>query len=362
MKNFPTRDELLKMVKKYLSNAITDEERAFLETYYAYFDAEPDELERLQESEAEAIRAEMKAGIDQQIKGRRVRMWPRIAAAAAVLILIAVSSIWLRPTGGDRKSEQLLPLNNGITLTLANGKQVSIDRAAKGELTLPDGSKAKNGSGALDYSDNETVSEQTLTNHTGTTFKLKLSDGTEVYLDVNSSITYPTAFKGSARNVSMTGQAYFKVEHNEKMPFAVQADGETIRDLGTEFNVNNYDLVKVTLVKGALSVRNVKCVYPGAQAYPLKGGIAFRIVDIESTTAWINDKITFNHTPLSDILEQVSRVYGTKIEWEDASLKTLTFGGSLSRTNKLASILNYLRKTGEVNFKVDQNTIQVLKP
>lgn len=358
------RENLLKIVRNYLSGKASAPEKEFLEAYYAWFETDSNHLEQYSPDEIDAIRAELKAGIDQGITvrtGKRIPLWVGWSAAASVLIIVSLGILFLKDKEHNR--EQILPVNNGIVLTLANGKQISIDKTDSGTIKLPDGSLVKNSGDALDYSNvgNEHADLQTLTNNTGKTYQLKLSDGTAVYLDVNSSITYPAVFKGVTRNIIMTGQAYFKVVHHSKMPFVVAAANETIRDIGTEFNVDCYGSLKTTLAEGAISIRD-QVLKPGQQAAVEGPGIVVRPVDVEATTAWINDKIIFDHTTLEEILHQVSRVYGTRIEWQDDDLKKLQFGGVLSRTDKLSSILNLLRKTGEVNFIVDQHIIHVVKP
>lgn len=358
------KEDLRIIVKKYLAGTASAQEKEFLEAYYDWFETAPDQLEQLSSAEMAALQTELKAGIDQGISTtatKRLLMWPRWAAAASVLLLVSLSVLFYKDK--SHKKEEILPVHNGITLTLANGQQLAIDQAQKGLIKLADGSQVNNSGTALDYSNAANANEalQTLTNNTGATYQLKLSDGTAVYLDVNSSVTFPAVFKGASRNVSMTGQAYFKVVHNANIPLIVVAAKDTIRDIGTEFNVDAYGILRTTLVEGSVSIRNL-VLKPGNQAAAEGTQLTVKPVDIEATTAWINDKIIFNHTTLEEILSQVSRVYGTRITWQEDELKKLQFGGALSRTDKLSSILNFLRKTGEVNFKVDQNIIHVVKP
>lgn len=352
---------LIKIVKKYLSGKASAPEKDFLEAYYASFETAPDHLAELSAGEIELIRTGLKAQIDKRTTGRHIRLWVRWSAAASVLIIVSSSLLLLKDK--EVSKEQILPVHNGITLTLADGTVIAMDKANKGTMKLPDGAIVKNSGVALDYSGiaNEEADLQTLTNNTGSTYQLKLSDGTEVFLDVNSSVTYPAVFTGTIRNISMKGQAYFKVVHNSKMPLVVTAGNETIKDIGTAFNVNCYNNFKTTLVEGAVSIRE-QVLKPGSQASVEDMRLVIKPADVEAATAWINNKLLFDHTPLEEILTEVSRVYGTRIVWQDAGLKQLQFGGLLSRTDKLSSILNFLRKTGEVNFKVDQNTIYVVKP
>lgn len=366
MKDNPTRKKLLTIIEKYLSGKASPQEKEFLEAYYEFFEPEADYLQTQDAAGVESLGADIKAGINQAIqhkKAKTVRLWPSIAAAASVLILISAGLLLFKHPAEDKRAEQIMPMQKGITLTLANGKKIALDKTAKGAIRLADGSLVNNSGSSLDYTgeDNNDVDMQTLTNNTGSAFKLKLADGTEVYLDANSSITYPPVFRGSERQVSMTGQAYFKVVHNPEMPFAVKAGSETVNDIGTEFDINSYDGLKATLVEGAISLRN-RTLKPGTQAVIEKGAMEIHLANIDAETAWIYNKIVFDHETLQDILNEVSRVYGIKVYWQDNDLKQLKFGGTLSRANKLAAILDFFRKTGEVDFKVDEHTINVLSP
>ena len=97
----------------------------------------------------------------------------------------------------------------------------------------------------------------TLTTPRGGQYQLTLPDGTKVWLNAASSLTFPTAFTGGSRTVEMTGEAYFEVAHDKKRPFTVKVSGQTIEDIGTQFNVNAYTgepAQVTTLLEGAVKV------------------------------------------------------------------------------------------------------------
>jgi ferric-dicitrate binding protein FerR (iron transport regulator) len=203
------------------------------------------------------------------------------------------------------------------------------------------------------------ITDNTLTNNSADKFTVTLADGTQATLDVASTLTYPSAFD-KGRKVTMTGQVYFKVKHDANKPFTLIAGTDHIEDIGTEFNVNAYEHTKTTLISGAVKVsENEKSVIlkPGEQAIDM----IVKVANTEEALAWLQGQIIFHHETLESILKIVARVYDVTFVWEDPETKKLTFGGSVSRTDKLANVLNYFRKAGKVDFKVEGKIVKVFK-
>jgi transmembrane sensor len=301
-----------------------------------------------------------------------------ISIAAAVLIMLCAGAYFLIPkpvkiTPALSHNEFIAPVQNGVTLTLANGKKIRIDQKHQGLMKVDDGTAINYTNENLDYSTPLAGADQsathTLSNNSESKFDITLADGSVAYLDVNSSITYPVVFIGDSRNVSVSGQVYFKVKHNAKQPFNVVAKKEIIQDLGTEFNVNAYglsDKVKTTLLEGAINIKDGEdgkaiAIKIGEQAVLSGGKLIVNEADLEVTTAWMQGKIVFNHESLENILTEVARIYNVQFVWTDNSLKSKKFGGAVSRTKKLATVLNFFRKTGEVDFLVEGSKVKVFK-
>jgi transmembrane sensor len=302
----------------------------------------------------------------------------RVSIAASVLIMLGAGVYFLNQkpvkiTPALSHNEFIAPVQNGVTLTLANGKKIRIDQKHRGLMKVDDGTAINHTNENLDYSTTFAGADQsathTLANNSGSKFDITLADGSVAYLDVNSSVTYPVAFNGDSRNVSVSGQVYFKVKHNDKQPFNVVAKKEIIQDLGTEFNVNAYglgDKVKTTLLEGAINIKDGEggkaiALKIGEQAVLSGGKLIVNEADLEVTTAWVQGKIIFNHESLENILTEVARIYNVQFVWTDNSLKNKKFGGAVSRTKKLATVLNFFRKTGEVDFLVEGSKVKVFK-
>ncbi len=124
------------------------------------------------------------------------------------------------------KTYDILPGSNKAMLTLSNGQQIQLDNASS--ETIQDGAfSIKNNNGRLSYTNVEIAATNTMTTPKGGQYKLTLSDGTNVWLNAVSSITYPTAFKGQTREVSITGEVYFEVARNASKPFKVHVTPST---------------------------------------------------------------------------------------------------------------------------------------
>lgn len=378
---YKNRTELLKMIQQYLAGVATPEQEKFLDAYYHFFDQEADIISQLQAEEKKLLEEELENNIWQLVgeqERAKVRpLWPRIAAAASVLLVASFAYLLLRH---DPKPvqvallhpEEMVPMNKGVVLTVAGGRQILLGSGHEGVLNTADGARAKQSEAELSYSQGGSDAEavtHTLTNNTGKKYSLVLADGTEAYLDALSSITYPIAFKGKQRQVSISGQVYFKVKHDAAMPFRVAVKDEVIEDIGTEFNINAYETeaaLKTTLIEGAVSVvRSGKKLWlkPGEQAVESGSGLVIKTADLEETTAWLQGKLIFDGETLESIMNRVARIYDVKLVWLDESTRRLKFGGSLNYSKKLSTVLNYFRKTGngKVDFLVEGKTVKIFR-
>jgi transmembrane sensor len=334
----------------------------------------PNNLKQIDEERKEDILSFI---LDQPQQKPIKRLMKSISIAASVLIMLCAGAYFLipkpvKPIPVLSHNEFIAPVQNGVVLTLSNGKKIRVDQKHIGLMKVADGTEFNSNGENVDYSNAAALADQsashTLTNNSGSRFDITLADGSVAYLDVASSITYPIVFSGNDRRVSIVGQVYFKVKHNAKQPFNVVTKNEIIEDIGTEFNVNGYglgDKVKTTLLEGAINIKDGEggeaiALKPGEQGVLTGGRLTIAPADLEVTTAWMQGKLVFNHESLENILTEVARIYDVQFVWTDSSLKNKKFGGAVSRTKKLATVLNFFRKTGEVDFLVEGNRVKVL--
>lgn len=296
----------------------------------------------------------------------------RSIAAAIILIIIGVSSyLWFNNrsnSGNDiaktTSQHDILPGGNKAVLTLSDGSSIVLDSAANGTLALQGSTKVlKTNEGQLAYNiGNEEATEilyNTLATPRGGQYQLVLPDGSKVWLNAASSIHYPTSFTGKDRKVEITGEAYFEVEKNIRMPFIVKVNDMEVRVLGTHFNVNAYSdeaVAKTTLLEGSVLVaRDAATVLlkPGQQAQIAKTGTLKVIdnADLDEAVAWKNGVFYFNRVDIQTIMRQIARWYDVDIQYQGEIIPK-KFGGEIQRDLNLSEVLEGLKETG-IHFRIE---------
>jgi transmembrane sensor len=312
---------------------------------------------------------------------RHIRRWVRIAAAAVLLIGLTTGGyLALRQAKPvlvvQNQKPDLAPGRNQATLTLANGRKIYLTKSFTGKLAQQGATVIQMGqSGAVTYNggiakvDGQKMAYNTLTTKRGEQFPLVLSDGTKVFLNSASSITYPVAFNGTDRKVTVKGEAFFEVVHDAAHPFKVQVANEVVEDVGTSFNINAYEdepLMKTTLVTGRakiISKQQSVMLKPGQAAVSNHDSekMVVKDVDVDQAIAWKNNYFLFDGDNLESIMRKVSRWYDVDVEFKDNSLKTLTFSGTISRFKNVSSVLKKMEWTGPVHFELVDKKIIVTK-
>ncbi|HTN07771.1 FecR family protein [Agriterribacter sp.] len=251
-------------------------------------------------------------------------------------------------------ANDVLPGTNKAVLTLSDGKKVELND--KGQQVITDGNLAiRISDGALAYSKTDVVVYNTMTTPKGGQYKLKLPDGTTVWLNASSSITYPTAFPGNTREVTITGEAYFEVAKNPAKPFTVRTYKDEITVKGTSFNVNSYEDeagVKTSLVEGLVQV-NGTLLTPG-NAY--MGGEITR-TNVDKDLAWKNGVFNFNQVKLKHAMRQIARWYDVEIKYE-GSVDHIELGGEIGRNLTLQQVLNGLQDK-DLHFRLEGKILTV---
>ncbi|MBX2925168.1 MAG: FecR family protein [Chitinophagaceae bacterium] len=314
---------------------------------------------------------------DTVVPMRRNKSWWTVAAAA--IILLGISAYWFLDAEDQKNTTntsyavpggKIAPGSNKAMLTLSNGSKLELDSAADGLLANQGQAgifKKKDGElvyRALNKEDKE-VYYNTITTPRGGQYKVVLPDGTAVWLNAASSISYPVGFDANERNVTITGEVYFEVAKDKKRPFRVLVDNMTIEVLGTHFNVMAYsdEMGKTTLLEGAVRLsRNGKTTLlkPGQQAQVKNNGnIAVQgNINLEETVAWKDGLFLFSSADIGTIMRQAGRWYDVNIEYRGKCSKL--FSGEISRSAELADLLAILEETDEVSFSVQDHTIIVI--
>lgn len=204
----------------------------------------------------------------------------------------------------------------------------------------------------------------------GEMITLTLADGTEVKLNSNSKITYPHCFKGAERMVHLEGEAFFKVRHDSKRPFVVDAGSVLTKDLGTSFNIKAYQGsdCKVTLVEGKVEVlaKNSQhkpvTLNPGQQySLSAKETVSGQIINVntDETTAWADGVLYYHDQTLEYILDNLAAYYQSKVVFRNPAVKTKHLDFSADKSGSIEDAIELLNNLGVAKVSFKGNTIYI---
>lgn len=301
-----------------------------------------------------------------------------LGAAAAVLIMLSFGVYFLLKTDRiantvtiSNQIPDLAPGKNRAILTLSDGEEIDLEASPQGQIAAEGNSFIHiNGENEVIYKDrnvNQVKSPyrtNTMRTPRGATYRLKLADGTKVWLNAASSITYPTSFSDKTREVSISGEVYFEVAHDASRPFKVKTGDQMIQVLGTHFNVNSYnneDVIRTTLVEGSVAISMGEfnhVLRPGDQARISNNGIKVGKVDTDEITAWKNGYFQFVDADIYTIMKQISRWYDVDIEFVGPMSKE-SFTGRISRDRNLNQVLQIVQNSKSVHLTFEGRRIMV---
>ncbi|HMI61587.1 MAG TPA: FecR domain-containing protein [Puia sp.] len=280
-------------------------------------------------------------------------------------------------TAADRikpAPDDIGPGGNKATLTLADGSTIDLDQAKNGTIQQQGKSQLVKVNGdMLAYKENRQANKEDdpktsfnkISTPRGGKFQLVLSDGSKVWLNAASSLTYPTTFSGKERSVQLQGEAYFEIAPNAAKPFKVYHEGLQIEVLGTSFNVMAYkdeQTVKTTLLEGRVRVHNGDQsvqLSPGQQAQSNdQEPFSIATADLEEVVAWKNGLFRFNESTIEEVMRQISRWYDVDVVYGSTIPKDL-FRGEIYRNVNVSAVLKVLEVSG-VHFRVEGKKIFVL--
>jgi Fe2+-dicitrate sensor, membrane component len=320
-------------------------------------------------------RYQKKRGIVASLHG-----WRKYAAAAGVIMMFAISYYIYNTNQSQTQVTQqhepapTNPVTPGIqraTLTMANGESIFIDSSVQGPLRQVHTTTITNYGNRLAYINDGGVEPaqmeyNRLTTAHGEMYSLVLSDGTRVWLNAGSSLQYPVAFNNKERRVTVSGEAYFEVAKRNGSPFRIKiADGREVEVLGTHFNINAYSnepVIAATLLEGSIKVWNgkkQKILEPGQQANWLEDSIVVQQeVNTERVVAWKEGMFLFDGYDLHTIMRQIERWYNIKVTI-DPDFPNDVYNGTLPRNSQLTDVLNALKFTSGVNYRINGRMLTV---
>ncbi|WP_164126444.1 FecR family protein [Sphingobacterium luzhongxinii] len=359
------KKEFKTLLDRYRSGQATTAEKQLLYRYYNDF-IKRNTLEDFQESEAESRLSQWSPIQDQARSPKRLFPWRQVAAVFAVVGFAAFYYIYSTETSEEEgaaitasqqpiaapvtKAIAILPSGDTLLLDGAPGAAQKLARAQMQNLYA-----------------NPFI---TLKTPRGGKLNFTLPDGSNVWLNSGTTLTYPAAFGKDSRSVKLEGEAYFevvKVQHgNSKTPFIVHSSNQEIKVLGTKFNVNSYldeAVSTTTLAEGAVAVRQLKetsttLLRPNQQYIASATGNQVVKVNAAETIAWKEGIIALSNQDLLPIIRMIERNYDVTFE-SSALPKGIKFNGELQTTLALDELLDILEINLGLQFKRQGKNITV---
>jgi transmembrane sensor len=370
------------LVKRYLDGSASDDE---LEVF-AHLVKEG----KLDASLHSALNTEAGINPDDEVsinsvikKNYALPVWFKYAASVLLFTFITASfyiNKWNKKEQAEHTQivkNDAVPGSDKAILTLANGKKIMLGTLGTGTIAQQGSTqveKVKGGHLVYQALNNNSqtqggaipqeVTYNTISTPKGGQYAVTLPDGSKVWLNSISSITFPTEFKGHERNVSITGEVYFEVAKNKNMPFIVQSNGQNVKVLGTHFNINAYDdenKTRTTLLEGSVQIsanNSSKILTPGQQADVDDHQITIiNGSDAETAVAWKNGNFIFNDADLPSLMRQLARWYDVNIIYK-GDVGEHEFVGQIKRSAKLSSVLQILAVSG-IHFTINGKNLYI---
>jgi len=386
------KEDFHKLLDKYIAGEASLEEEQRLLNFYGSFQKESEteeEIDHIGDNIFEKIRETIDPVENDQYSYRFYYL--KSISIAAIILLTITTGIYFYSNRNIIEPEHfaeidvkndIAPGYNKAILTLSDGSRISLDDAANG-LLASQGNTAitKTENGQIVYEKNNIDKTKFMSNRSvintiqtpkGGKYQVRLPDGSKVWLNSASTLSYPTTFAGNERKVQLEGEAYFEISPNKSVPFRVQSGNQIVEVLGTHFNINSYDdedYVKTTLLEGSVKVilnskanvvSNTKLLKPGEQSLTKSSNSGIRIenADIEKAVAWKNGYFRFRNTPIREIMREIERWYDVELVYE-GKMPTDEFTGFISNDVKISAVLKIMEESGGVKFTVKGKKLKV---
>ena len=377
-------DHIRSLLYRHLTGRLTPAERQQLEQWagdnadrQALLKrlADPDYVSRQLERRTLVSVDRPMADMQQRVSAiRRRRMVRTFSIAAMIAVILGVASTYIIHVGQESEDiptlaeapaspktlEEITPGTTRARLITTSGE--SVDLSASDTTSMQSRMMLAQNCHVQD------TRQLCLDVPRGGEFKIILEDSTEVWLNSESTLSYPEVFSPTERRVRVTGEAYFAVRPDAKRPFYVETDEQVVRVYGTTFNVRAYaddPYIYTTLEHGSISIRRSESpsgevrMSPGHQALLNRedSKLNMRIVDTQVITGWRNGRFVFEDQPLSVIMRDLARWYDFEYEFDDPSLADIIFMGSIPRYSDFTVAKRILERSGDIELRTADNKI-----
>lgn len=323
--------------------------------------------------------------------GTKIYWW---IASAAAIVLIGIGALLYygnlpivsltqdSEVAHVLETEQPFEKRKSAILRLADGREINLDDAESGVLAQQDNMQIVLKGTELHYEGgdlldkNGNVAMNTISTPRGRQYQVVLPDGSKIWLNTATTLTYPVSFSVDQRVVEINGEAYFEVKKAKNWPFIVKTANQQVEVLGTHFNVSAYDddgeVTKTTLVEGSVKVSlisketnalvNSSILVPGQQSITIKSSDNIKIghIDTDEVVSWKRNLFVFTNEEISEVMKKVSRWYDVDVEYEDG-MGGKRIGGTIPRFESIEKLMESLEATGLLHYKMEGGKVIIMK-
>jgi ferric-dicitrate binding protein FerR (iron transport regulator) len=374
-------NEKISRLLDYLSGELNEQEREATRQWIAADTSHRLLFEKVQRGELKlrwGIRATLIRGtyarVRHRLSRRRIIRWGRVAA----VLLLGVAGVTYRLIPGSPSSfpveeeNLILPGKPRAMLYLASGEGVPVSDSMQtildpniAEINVKQGGELAyaSGGGTLPFP----AAIHRVIIPRGGEFSVVLTDGTKVWLNSRTELSYPVHFPATRREVFLSGEAYFDVKEEAGRPFVVHVGDITVNVLGTEFSINTQreGTVRTVLVTGSVRIASKNeqvTLKPNQLAVYRASDETFVVTEVEVTphVAWKDDNFIFNNERIEDIMNTLSLWYDMDLFYQDEEVKEIRLTGDLERYEDVHKLLYFFEKTsGGVRFEIKGKTITI---
>ena len=384
-------DRIVRLLQLYLLGDITEEERQELEDWCKETPQNRNLFEQICQEDLFSKERSVYEKIDdtkalrtfekhvRKVSTRGFGRWWKYAAM--LLLPILVVGLWKLVYEVEQvpvvtsSVSQIQPGCSRAVLVLDDGRTVFLKEEEEGVISEDKGIMVTGERDRLVYTSSEGKNVDELRFNEleiprGGEYKVRLADGTLVYLNSATRMKYPVKFDEKERKVYLSGEAYFEVAKDPERPFFVEMEGVEVRVYGTSFNVNTHQKgnVQTVLVKGSIGVKVLSSgmesvIRPGQMAEFKQGNTKVDVKDVNVAvyTDWKDGIFRFENQRLEDILTVLSNWYDVDIFYQTVSVKELHFSGYMERYKDVSVILEAITLSTGVTFSIQGKTIIVSK-
>ena len=378
------KDEIDSILLRYLLNELQGEEQQAAEKWISENPANKlyfEDFRKMHRQVQYVVQAEAVQGRYSTLHRKiQRRSWRHklTGIAAGILLLMGIGSgihLYYQPNEAvvtpALATADIQPGSAQAVLRLSTGEQVNL-QALNQQLEEKDGTTIHiSENGSVNYNTSrETTGSEAVFNQLeiprGGEFKLMLTDGTEVWLNSETELQYPTTFTGKERVVKLKGEAYFKVAKNSHSPFIVKINDIYVKVYGTQFNINtqNKGKIETVLVRGSVGItyRGRETMLTPSQKAEFSEkdkNITVENIDILPYIAWKDGNFVFHNESLESIMEKLSRWYNLEVFYQNEGIKKIHLSGILERYKEVNELFHHFEKISDARFTIKGNTVTI---